>query len=130
MDPDPVRARFPGNLRAPANARTFVTKRLDAIVGTDGTDLGDDIVLIVSELVTNSVRAGAATIDLQVNADAERVDVRVTDDAAGWPIARAASVHDQGGRGLSIIEHLADSWSTTAHSPGKTVTATWFRSRK
>lgn len=73
------------------------------------------------------VRAGAATIDVQVDADAKQVEVRVTDDAAGWPTARSASVDDLDGRGLSIIEHLVDDWRITAHDTGKSVTATWFR---
>jgi anti-sigma regulatory factor (Ser/Thr protein kinase) len=123
-----VRRRFAGDLHAPAHARTFVSDRLWSILRSDWTPVGDDIVLIVSELVTNSVRAGAGSVDVQVEADAERVDIRVTDDAAGWPSARPAGVDDLGGRGLAIIEHLADSVTTTPHGRGKTVTASWFRS--
>ncbi|MCW2784399.1 MAG: hypothetical protein JWP74_916 [Marmoricola sp.] len=122
-----MRASFPGDLHAPAHARMFVTTRLEHIVGDDGRPDGDDVVLIVSELVTNSVRAGAATIDVQVSAHADRVDVRVTDDADGWPTAREATVDSLGGRGLAIVEELADTWTATARSPGKSVTATWFR---
>jgi signal transduction histidine kinase len=122
-----VRARFAGDLRAPAHARRFVTESLDEIVEPDGPPAADDVVLIVSELVTNAVRAGAATIDVDVRATAERVDVRVTDDAAGWPVPRRADLDDVNGRGLAIVEELAHAWKATARNPGKTVTATWYR---
>ena len=125
-----MRARFAADLQAPASARTFVSHRLESIAVSEWTPSGDDIVLIVSELVTNSVRAGATVVDVQVQADAQQVDVRVTDDAAGWPLNRPAAPDDLGGRGLSIIEHLADAWTTTAHHPGKTVTVSWFRGRR
>ena len=121
-----MRTHLDGDLHAPAIARTFVSGRLGAVVGTDWEALGDDIVLIVSELVTNSVRAGAASIDVQVYADGDRVEVRVTDDAPGWPTARDAATDALDGRGLAIIEQLVDSWTTRAHAQGKTVTATWL----
>src|SRR4051794_39337217 len=121
----PMRARFAGDLQAPSSARIFVTNGLEPVLGNDGTSTRDDIVLIVSELVTNSVLAGAAATDVQVDVDAARVDVRVTDAAPGWPILRPAAADDVGGRGLSIIGHLADSVSTLACDPGKTVTASW-----
>lgn len=120
-------AEFPGDLHAPANARFFVAGQLDQLLGDRGAPWADDIVLIVSELVTNSVRAGAGTIAVRLSADDERVDIEVTDDASGWPRPRTAKPEDQRGRGLSIVERLADSWTTTAGDPGKTVTATWFR---
>jgi anti-sigma regulatory factor (Ser/Thr protein kinase) len=122
-----VRARFAADLHAPSQARSFVTQRLSGIEGDAWSPSGDDILLIVSELVTNSVRAGAATVDVQVQLGADRVEVQVSDDAAGWPSARVADAEDLGGRGLSIVEALADRVRTTAHRPGKTVTATWFR---
>lgn len=83
--------------------------------------------LIVSELVTNAVRAGAATIDLRVRAGRSRLDIEVTDDGGGWPTPRTPRASDPGGRGLSIVENLTDTWQTTSNGNGKTVTATWFR---
>jgi anti-sigma regulatory factor (Ser/Thr protein kinase) len=124
-----MQTRLDGDVNAPGIARTFVSKRLERVVGTDWDALGDDIVLIVSELVTNSVRAGATSIDVQVFADGDKVEVQVTDDAAGWPTARNAADDALGGRGLAIIDKLVDSWTTRAHEQGKTVTATWLLHR-
>jgi anti-sigma regulatory factor (Ser/Thr protein kinase) len=122
-----VRARLRADLHAPATARLFVRDLLDTLLDGDRESLRDDVVLIISELVTNSVQSGAADIELEVQADAQRVDVRVTDDGPGWPLTRTATVDDLGGRGLDIIEKLTDTWCITAHGLGKTVTATWFR---
>jgi anti-sigma regulatory factor (Ser/Thr protein kinase) len=122
-----VKARFPGDLHAPASARSFVAANLTKILGPRGTPHSDDVLLIVSELVTNSVRAGAGTIDVGLVAKRGRVEIEVTDDAEGWPVRKSASFEDLGGRGLAIVEKLADSWTATAGNPGKTVTATWFQ---
>jgi anti-sigma regulatory factor (Ser/Thr protein kinase) len=102
---------------------------LATLLDEDPAFLGDDVVLIISELVTNSVQSGATDIELEIEADAHRVDVRVTDDGPGWPLARTATSDDLGGRGLAIIETLTHTWTIAAHGPGKTVTATWFRHR-
>ncbi|WP_209717650.1 ATP-binding protein [Marmoricola sp. OAE513] len=120
-----MRATFPADLRAPAQARSFVATQLEGI-GDDET-LGEDLVLIVSELVTNAVRAGAARIDVQLSTTSDRIDLQVTDDAEGWPTPRPSLPGDTGGRGLAIVEQLADTWGTQKRNPGKTVTATWFR---
>jgi len=123
-----VKARFPADFRAPAHARTFITEELDAAL-TDGPELwAADVVLVVSELVTNSVRAGARTIDVDLRADEHRIDVKVADDAPGWPTPRLAAVEDLDGRGLAIVDELAHRWTTSPGSPGQSVTATWYRS--
>ncbi len=119
-------ARFHGDQRAPAGARSFVADQLPALVGTDGGPLCDDVVLIVSELVTNAVRAGAGTVDVQLQSTPGRLDLRVSDDATGWPTPRGASAADPDGRGLAIVELLTDRWDAVPRNPGKTVTATWF----
>ena len=124
-----MKARFSGNLRAPASARTFVIRQLDASFPDGQESWSADVVLVVSELVTNSVRAGAGTIDIDLRADDHRVDVKVADDAPGWPTPRAATRDDLDGRGLAIVEELAHRWTTSPGNPGKSVTATWFRKR-
>lgn len=126
MEAGTVRARFAGDFKAPAHARTFVSGELDATFSDGPETWAADIVLVVSELVTNSVRAGARNIDVDLRADDHRVDVQVADDAPGWPTPRTASHDDLDGRGLAIVDELADRWTTSPGSPGKSVTATWF----
>jgi anti-sigma regulatory factor (Ser/Thr protein kinase) len=124
-----LKARFPADVTAPASARTFVTGELEAALSDDQEAWAADVVLVVSELVTNSVRAGARSIDVDLRADDARIDVKVVDDAPGWPTPRTAAQEDLNGRGLAIVEELAHRWTTSPGSPGKSVTATWFRRR-
>ena len=124
-----MKASFAGNSKAPAGARSFVTRELHAAF-PDGPGLwAADVVLVVSELVTNSVRAGASQIEVDLTAHGDRVDVRVADDAPGWPTPRNAATEDLNGRGLQIVDELAHRWTTSPGNPGKSVTATWFRQR-
>jgi signal transduction histidine kinase len=122
-----MRTQLSGDLHAPAAARRFVSTRLRDVLTADQEAICDDIALIVSERVTNSVRANARIIDLEVDVDDERVEVSVTDDAAGWPALHAAELDSVDGRGLEIVGHLADSWRTVARSSGKSVIATKSR---
>lgn len=119
-----MRTRLAGDLHAPAAARRFVTRGLNEVLAPEQQSLSDDMALIVSELVTNSVRANAATIDVEVVVDDEAVEVHVTDDAAGWPSMRIAESDSLDGRGLGIVDHLADSWLTIRRAKGKSVIAT------
>ncbi len=67
----------------------------------------EDVVLVVSELVTNSVRHGSSTgIDVKVTAQDGRIRVEVADDGPGFsPDAPRGE-----GLGLSIVEKVADRW--------------------
>jgi anti-sigma regulatory factor (Ser/Thr protein kinase) len=116
-----MRIHLVGDVQAPAAARSFVRRALREPAQQSATE---DVTVIVSELVTNSVRAGASSIEVEVRADREHVEVSVTDDAGGWPTVRAASADSLGGRGLEIVDHLADSWRAVRRGPGKTVIAT------
>ncbi len=67
----------------------------------------DDVVLVVSELVSNSVRHGASRgIDVKVIAKSGRIRVEVTDEGPGF----AADDPRGDGLGLAIVEKLADRW--------------------
>jgi anti-sigma regulatory factor (Ser/Thr protein kinase) len=81
--------------------------------------------LVVSELVTNSVRAGATSITLELTADDDVLALSVSDDAPGWPTARNPAWGEVGGRGLAIVEKVADEWTTRTLGTGKRVTACW-----
>jgi two-component sensor histidine kinase len=93
----------------------------------DGVAL-DNVLLVVDELVTNAVQAGASAVEVDLAAVPRRLDLVVTDDAGGWPTPRAATDEDVSGRGLAIVGLLSDRWTVAALQLGKSVTATWFGS--
>lgn len=120
-------AEFSGNVHAPAQARAFASTALSAEVSP--RQLGD-VGLIVSELVTNAVRAGAAQITVRVSIDDGEVRIGVTDDVAGWPVIREAGDHDTTGRGLALVAALAQRWGVDPNDPsGKHVWATLHPAR-
>jgi anti-sigma regulatory factor (Ser/Thr protein kinase) len=113
-----------GDPDAPARGRHAVTAMLDEW-GCE-PDTREDLLLVVSELVTNAVVHGAEPIRVTMVRAGERIRVEVTDGAA------AASPHGnprpptnaETGRGLSVVTRLAVAWGWRA-SPGagKTVWA-------
>ena len=66
--------------------------------------------LLVSELVTNAVRyAEIDVIQVGVRTDG-RVRVSVTDESPETPRQQSPGLDEPGGRGLMIVDQLAQSW--------------------
>lgn len=97
---------------APALARRW----LDGMLPLRGLgQVAFDVRLLVTELVTNSVRhAGLASgdqIDLSLELDETRVRVEVRDSGPGFDTAQQARPCDaDGGRGLQIVAAIAHRW--------------------
>jgi two-component sensor histidine kinase len=74
--------------------------------------LAEPVRLLVSELVTNSVKhAGAGPedpIDVALTASADKVRVEVGDDGVGFEPRTSRT--EPGGFGLMLVEKLADRW--------------------
>jgi anti-sigma regulatory factor (Ser/Thr protein kinase) len=108
-----------------SEARAFVAD----LLGPDHP-CADVAVLLCSELVTNAVlhsksgRAGG-TVTLVVTDLTASVHVKVIDDgsATSIPVVKA-DVYAPDGRGLFLVEHLADQWGYESDEAGTTV---WFR---
>jgi anti-sigma regulatory factor (Ser/Thr protein kinase) len=90
----------------------------------------DDLRLLVSELVTNSVLHGGAGPDdrvrLHVERPGNRVRVEVCDDGHSWSeTLRSTSLDSEqpaGGWGLMLVGALADRWGVRAGE----CTCVWF----
>jgi anti-sigma regulatory factor (Ser/Thr protein kinase) len=111
--------------RAPAEARRSVSESLDRV----GSETVSTVRLLVSELVTNSVRhAGLARTDrigLRVVQAPNLVHVTVTDPGVGFEPSAEPHPGSTSGWGLFLVDHLADRWGV--HSNGHT--RVWFELR-
>ena len=86
-------------------------------------DEGEDLLLVVSEMVTNAVRHGAPPVELEVVADNETVRVAVVDSGPGRPEFRVAAADAEGGRGMALVDQLCDEHGVRPQPPGKQVWA-------
>lgn len=116
--------RFPADESAPALARSAAS----SLIGQLPRHLIDDILLLISELVTNSVRHaglnGTQRIELAVDLDARTIRVEVRDPGSGFePHPRRPSPDRGSGWGLHLVELLADRWGVNGGDAG---TVTWF----
>jgi anti-sigma regulatory factor (Ser/Thr protein kinase) len=111
----------------PPTARSVVEARhrvRDTLFQWGLDALTDAAVLLTSELVTNAVLHARTGLVLGLSRTPEGVRIAVTDGSAVSPAARRrASATATTGRGLLLLERLADAWSTDLTAGGKTV---WF----
>ncbi|MEU2246368.1 ATP-binding protein [Streptomyces sp. NPDC019224] len=94
--------------------------------------VGDEAVLLVSELVTNSMRYTPGPIGVRLlrphpNGDRSAARpgllVEVSDPIPDPPTERTAGPDDESGRGLQLVARAARRWGTRRSKSGKTV---WF----
>jgi anti-sigma regulatory factor (Ser/Thr protein kinase) len=110
--------------RAAAQARIA----LDDLEHELGPSLLKDLRLMVSELVTNSIRHTAPdrldTVDLRAWLYENRFRIEVSDAGPGFePVATAGGGDEIGGWGLYIVESLSDRWGAERRD-GRTIV--WF----
>lgn len=107
-----VELALPNSPRAPASARAAITAAMAAHLAEA---VLADALLVVAELVTNSVRHAHAHPDAPITLRAELrrdvVHVEVLDGGRGGPVARRApDLKRGGGFGLNLVATLSDGW--------------------
>ncbi|MGW2050071.1 SpoIIE family protein phosphatase [Streptomyces sp. NPDC001858] len=78
--------------------------------------------LVVSELVTNAIRYGAAPVQLRLIRDRTLI-CEVSDGSSTSPHLRRAHAFDEGGRGLLLVAQLTQRWGSRQTGRGKTIWA-------
>lgn len=96
-------------------------------MGLDGP-LAETLILLISELVTNAVVHTGCPAVLRIllsgthrGGHAETVRVEVADGSAQPPVPRYAGGDDTNGRGLELVDGLADRWGWRAEGTGKSI---------
>ena len=111
---------LPPTARSVPQARRHVAATLEQWQ-LDG--MVDTACLLVSELVTNAVLHARTAMTLTVTREGDGVRVSVTDGSPAPPALRRHSDTATTGRGLRLLDELADAWSVDGGDDSKSV---WF----
>ncbi|MER5460291.1 MULTISPECIES: ATP-binding protein [unclassified Streptomyces] len=107
-------------------ARRWARSRLAGSGIGDDEPLADTLILLISELVTNAVVHTGCPAVLRMLfgagvAEAGTVRVEVADKSARPPQPRHAEGDDTNGRGLELVDGLADRWGWQPEGAGKSI---------
>ncbi|MFC8276396.1 ATP-binding protein [Streptomyces sp. NPDC057271] len=107
-------------------ARRWARSRLAGSGIEDDEPLAETLVLLISELVTNAVVHTGCPAVLRMLfgagcAGAGTVRVEVADSSDRPPMPRRAQGEDTNGRGLELVDGLADRWGWQREGAGKSI---------
>ncbi|WP_329212380.1 ATP-binding protein [Streptomyces sp. NBC_01708] len=85
--------------------------------------LCEPVELCLSELVTNAMRYGRGPlVGVRLYGTASHLCIEVTDGSPDKPVLSVADSDDESGRGLALVDAIAESWGVTEDG-----TCTWCR---
>lgn len=114
-------AQFPGDPSAPRQARSFLRVELDRMDVGEATI--ETTLLLASELVTNAVLHARTDLRVRYLVEPACLRVEVLDGNSRMPAAVAAPLDATSGRGLALVQSLANTWGIDTTDEGKAV---WF----
>ncbi|MEU1570040.1 PAS domain S-box protein [Streptomyces collinus] len=120
---DIARTELPATASAVSAGRSFVVETLAA---WGCAHRADDVRLLVSEVLTNAVQHAEGPVSLHLRRTATELAVEVSDLSPQLPQPRLAAQDEESGRGLVLVDTLADSWGVRPEEQGKTI---WFAVR-
>lgn len=82
-----------------------------------------DLALLISEIVANAVHLDSGSVEVSLSPVDHRLRVEVRDHGVGMPELLDPGADEVSGRGLLIVDRLADRWGIDQFLPGKIV---WF----
>jgi hypothetical protein len=110
---------FPAHAGSPRLARDFIRSTLSE---WGLTALGDDALLVATELATNSIRHAQSGFSLSLARSSHGLRLAVGDARRGMTTPRPAD-DDTGGRGLNLVAATARDWGQHVLDSGKLVWA-------
>ncbi len=102
---------LPPNPSSASAARSFVRS---VLFEWDLTAMEPDASLVATELVTNGLRHGGGPDSITITATGRHLRIAVADRAPQRPPRRQyRELTAEGGRGIALVEGVADAWGTT-----------------
>ncbi|KAF4405059.1 SpoIIE family protein phosphatase [Streptomyces lycii] len=127
-EPGPAaRARTLHQYITPADPESLATARdmiREAVRSWEAEERAEDVVLVADELVTNSLvhtEGGAVVTALMFPGPERRLRIEVQDRSSGLPRRREPGEAGTSGRGLLLVDLLADVWGVESRGSGKAV---------
>ena len=111
-------------------ARRWARSRLAGSGIGDDEPLAETLILLISELVTNAVVHTGCPAVLRMLFKGPGVRVEVADASDRAPFRRKAAGDDTNGRGLELVDGLADRWGWQPEGAGKRIWCEVDRCRK
>ncbi len=111
--------RFDCRPESVAGARHFVRD----VLSEEARETVEAAELMASELATNCVRHARSDFELAIHRSRDEIRVEVSDHGEGQPVVRSPTPREQSGRGLRIVQELAEDWGIIPSPNGKLV---WF----
>jgi serine phosphatase RsbU (regulator of sigma subunit)/anti-sigma regulatory factor (Ser/Thr protein kinase) len=111
----------PGDPQALVAARGMIR---EAMTSWGMPERLDDAELAADELITNALvhTDGGAVLTVRMMPDTvRRLRIEVHDLASNWPRRREPGAAETSGRGLLLVDQLADAWGVEPHGSGKSV---------
>lgn len=111
-------------------ARDFARQALQAwgwlpAAGADQRAAAEDVLLVVSELVTNACLHAEGPDELWISADTKVLRIEVSDRGSGQPAPRTPHRAGRpGGHGMFIVQRLCLDWGV-ARTPGVSGKTVW-----
>ncbi len=119
MPVETLRLTLDPSLSAPSQARDALAAWLDGI--NADVDMRDDLVLVISELVTNAVVHAGSAAEVLASFDDGRIRLEVHDRHRAPPIERVDGDVGRGGWGLRLVGAVTDGWGWSPTVSGKMV---------
>lgn len=123
MDASAPRLELPPRAQSAKEARAFVA---DTLLRWECGVLCEVAALLVGELVTNALLHARTPIVVDCRMREDAVRIGVADGMAAGGARRAFAANATTGRGLVIVDSLADDWGVSKTDDGK---CTWFELR-
>jgi anti-sigma regulatory factor (Ser/Thr protein kinase) len=111
---------LPPEPRSAGAARHFVADHVRGVLPQSVTEVA---VLLTSELVTNVIVHARTPMQLTVDVTDEALRVAIGDQVPKTPVQRRIEGTRLTGRGMHLVESLANDWGVEPTPAGKTV---WF----
>ncbi|MGV3759968.1 MAG: ATP-binding protein [Actinomycetota bacterium] len=100
-------------------SRHFVADALERA----GAEATDGVLLVASELITNAVRHGVGEVELRIIVEPECIRLEVLDGGHATVVAPSENPAPSalGGRGLLLVQGVADRWGSSFETDGRTL---------